>query len=176
MKIFNIDTVDEYNTAVGLQTFHPLISVIDFSTLKPKKSPKIDALKFGFYSVFFKEDQQHCTIRYGRNTYDYQKGTLIFIAPGQVVSIKEDGENYKPEGHALLFHPDLLRGTSLGHHMKDYSFFSYDVHEALHLSAIASAVCANGKVRSITGRSTPASYSAPSRRSCEPLARMKKNS
>jgi AraC-like DNA-binding protein len=51
-----------------------------------------------------------------------------------VVSIEADEEDYQPSGYVLLFHPDLLRGTSLGHNMKDYSFFSYDVHEALHLS------------------------------------------
>jgi hypothetical protein len=51
-----------------------------------------------------------------------------------VVSIEEDGEDYQPNGFALLFHPDMIRGTSLGHNMKDYTFFSYNVHEALHLS------------------------------------------
>lgn len=81
-----------------------------------------------------KEDRQHCSIRYGRNNYDYQKGTLVFIAPGQVVSIEEDGEDYQPEGYVLLFHPDLIRGTPLGQKIKDFTFFSYDIHEALHLS------------------------------------------
>jgi hypothetical protein len=41
---------------------------------------------------------------------------------------------------------------------------------------IASDVCSNGNALSITGRSTPASYRAPSWRSWGPLARMKKNS
>lgn len=58
----------------------------------------------------------------------------MFIAPGQVVSIEEDGSDYKPSGTVLLFHPDLIRGTPLGHNIKDYTFFFYDVHEALHLS------------------------------------------
>ena len=90
-------------------------------------------LSLGFYTVFYKQDK-HCDIRYGRNYYDYQEGTLVFIAPGQVVSIEEDGSDYKPTGTVLLFHPDLIRGTTLGHNMKDYTFFSYEVHEALHLS------------------------------------------
>src|SRR3954468_18335218 len=81
-----------------------------------------------------KQQGKHCDIRYGRNYYDYQEGTLVFIAPGQVVSIETDEQDYQPSGHVLLFHPDLIRGTSLGQNMKDYSFFSYDVHEALHLS------------------------------------------
>lgn len=132
-KVLNINTIPEYNAMVGQQTFHPLVSVIDFSTVEPKKRDEAHALSFGFYTVFYKQDK-HCDIRYGRNYYDYQEGTLVFIAPEQVVSIEEDGSDYKPSGTVLLFHPDLIRGTSLGHNIKDYTFFSYDVHEALHLS------------------------------------------
>jgi AraC family transcriptional regulator, transcriptional activator of pobA len=133
-RLVNIETINEYNTLVDYQTLHPLVSVIDFSTVTTKRATRVDALSFGFYAVFLKEDKQHCTIRYGRNKYDYQQGTLVFIAPGQVVSIEEDRDDYVPEGKALLFHPDLLRGTALTHKMKDYTFFSYSVHEALHLS------------------------------------------
>ena len=133
-KILNIETVNEYDTLVGQETLHPLVSVINFANAKPKRNTTISALNFGFYAMFLKEDKHHCTLRYGRNNYDYQKGTLVFIAPGQVVSIEEDGEDYQPEGYVLLFHPDLLRGTSLAQKIKDLTFFSYDVHEALHLS------------------------------------------
>jgi AraC-like DNA-binding protein len=112
---------------------HPLVSLINFSKSNPKKNPGIQLLNFGFYVVFLKQDK-HCDIRYGRNHYDYQEGTLVFIAPAQIVSIEEDGEDYKPQGYALLFHPDLIRGTSLSKSIKEYTFFSYHVHEALHLS------------------------------------------
>lgn len=133
-KVQNIATVTEYNDAVEHKTSHPLVSVIDLSKCKQRKrNAAIEALSFGFYSVFLKNDK-NCEIRYGRNYYDYQEGTLVFIAPGQVVSIEADQENYQPSGHALLFHSDLIKGTSLGQNMKDYSFFSYDVHEALHLA------------------------------------------
>ena len=133
-SVLKIDTINDYNTLVDHDTLHPLVSVINFANTKPKRNTTIAALNFGFYAVFLKEDSQHCTIHYGRNKYDYQKGTLVFIAPGQVVSIEEDGQDYQPEGLVLLFHPDLLRGTSLAQKIKDYTFFSYDVHEALHLS------------------------------------------
>jgi AraC family transcriptional activator of pobA len=134
-RIFHIDTVSEYNSLLDYQILHPLVSVIDFKNTESRSNASVDAVTFGFYAVFLKGDKQHCTIRYGRSKYDYQQGTLVFIAPGQVVSIEEDGKDYKPEGHVLLFHPDLLRGTPLAQKIKDYTFFSYHVHEALHLSA-----------------------------------------
>ena len=131
--IHEIKTVADYNKMLGIKTPHPLVNVVDFSTLKPQeKSAASGTFTFGFYSVSIKYGN-NCEIKYGRNVYDYQDGTLVFIAPGQVMSV-EQTEEFKPEGFALVFHPDLIRGTSLGQHMKDYSFFSYDVHEALHLS------------------------------------------
>lgn len=71
---------------------------------------------------------------YGRNTYDYEEGTLIFVSPGQMVTVKRD-EGYKPpKGLTLLFHPDLIHGTSLGQNIVKYNFFSYELSEALHIS------------------------------------------
>lgn len=132
-NIIEIKTVADYNKLIGVKTLHPLVNVVDFSTLKPQdKSVGSGVFTFGFYTVSIKYGK-NCEIKYGRNHYDYQDGTLVFMAPGQVVSV-EQPEEFQPEGFALVFHPDLIRGTSLGQHIKDYSFFSYDVHEALHLS------------------------------------------
>lgn len=134
-EIEHIKTVSDYNNIIGLKTKHPLVSVVDFS--KVKKTPKKEAvaLSFGFYSVFFKE-AKNCTLKYGRSTYDYQEGSLIFIAPNQIVSIEDDGDEYIPNGFALLFHPDLLHRTSLAQDIKEFSFFSYSISESLHLSEI----------------------------------------
>ena len=71
---------------------------------------------------------------YGRNYYDYQKGTLVFVSPGQVVDVANKTEPYQPMGHGLVFHPDLLHGTTLGKSIKSNNFFSYQTNEALHLS------------------------------------------
>src|ERR1035437_1957081 len=111
---------------MGQQTLHPLVSVIDFSKVNP-----IQHLKkyMGFYAVFLK-DTKCGDIRYGRNLYDYKEGTLVFIAPGQVMDIEGITEYIQPQGWALLFHPDLIRRTSLAQNINDYSFFSYEVHEA----------------------------------------------
>lgn len=136
-KIQHIATVSEYNGIATHKTYHPLVSVVDLSQVAPREGSTekadIQAISFGFYAVFLKKSK-NCDIRYGRNFYDYQEGTLVFIAPGQVVSIEEDGTDYQPNGIALLFHPDMIRGTSLAHNMKEHIFFSYDVFEALHLS------------------------------------------
>jgi AraC-like DNA-binding protein len=129
-KLLRFDTVSQYNAWNKNETLHPLVSVVDLSKADPRQYAR---LSFGFYTIFLKEVK--CgDLRYGRHYYDYQEGTLVFVAPGQVIGVENNGEFYQPQGFALIFHPDLIHGTSLGRHINDYSFFSYDLHEALHLS------------------------------------------
>ncbi|HEY4195220.1 MAG TPA: helix-turn-helix transcriptional regulator [Mucilaginibacter sp.] len=128
--MLKFDTISQYNEYNKQETKHPLVSVIDASTAPPRQHAR---MYYGFYAMILK-DVKCGDLRYGRNLYDYQEGTLVFIAPGQVLGIENNGEYYQPQGHALVFHPDLIRGTSLGRHINDYTFFSYEVHEALHLS------------------------------------------
>ena len=129
-KIRNIETVSEYNDMLGVETLHPLVSVIDLSQARRLRHAR---QTFSFYAIFLKEVK--CgELLYGRNRYDYQEGTLVCLAPGQVIGVEDNGEVYQPKGWALVFHPDLVRGTTLGQHMREYSFFSYEVNEALHLS------------------------------------------
>jgi hypothetical protein len=124
------ETISDYNAFNNNETRHPLVSVVDLSKAAPRQASN---MYFGFYTVFLKKVK--CgDLRYGRHTYDYQEGTLVFIAPGQVVSVDNTGETYQPKGHAVVFHPDLIHGTALGRHIQDYSFFGYQSYEALHLS------------------------------------------
>jgi AraC family transcriptional regulator, transcriptional activator of pobA len=128
--IIKLDNISEYNTMRGVETLHPLVSVYDLSKMKLIPPTKVN---FGFYCVFLKEAL--CgDLKYGCNYYDYQEGTLVFIGPGQVVGIGNAPGTTHPKGWALLFHPDLIRGTSLSQHIKEYTFFSYEANEALHLS------------------------------------------
>lgn len=89
--------------------------------------------EFGFYCIYYK-NLECGTIQYGRSKYDYQEGTMLFIAPGQIAGINDGGATPSPRGYVLMFHPDLLYGTPLARRMKDYNFFSYDSNEALHMS------------------------------------------
>lgn len=124
------ETIADYNTFNNHETLHPLVSVIDLSKASPRQGSR---MFFGFYTVFLK-DVKCGDLQYGRHTYDYQEGTLVFLAPGQVAGINSKGETYQPKGYALVFHPDLIHGTSLGRHIQDYTFFNYQSNEALHLS------------------------------------------
>lgn len=129
-RIIKLEKISEYNVLKDIETKHPLISVFDNNNTKTL--PNHCRMHFGFYAIFLKADK--CgELKYGRNTYDYDEGTLVFISPGQVIEINNE-DNYQPTGLALLFHPDLIKGTALGKQMSQYSFFSYDSNEALHLS------------------------------------------
>lgn len=129
-SITNIPSVCEYNHLLGIETLHPLVSVIDLSQAKPMRH---SLHTFGFYAIFLK-DVKCGDLRYGRQYYNYQEGTLVCMAPGQVAGVEDNGEVFQPKGQALVFHPDLIRGTSLGRNLKEYTFFSYESNEALHLS------------------------------------------
>ena len=112
---------------------HPLIAVVDFSQVIDH-APEEIRIKTAFYSVMFKN---YCKnhIKYGRKTLDFQDGSLVCIAPNHVIAMDNDVEaTADMKGWGLFFHPDLIRGTPLGFKIKEYSFFSYETSEALHLS------------------------------------------
>ena len=130
-EILNITTIDEYNKTFGFETLHPQVSVVDFSkngTVKPHR------MNIGFYALFLKEGL--CgDLLYRRGSYDYQEGTIVSYAPGQVVGLKNVKHTPRAASSiGILFSPEFIRGTSLGQRIKEFSFFSYSVNEALHLS------------------------------------------
>jgi len=124
------ETINDYNNFNNNETLHPLVSVVDLSKAAPRQGSR---MYFGFYTIFLK-DVKCGDLVYGRHMYDYQEGTLVFLAPGQVAGMNSNGETYQPKGYALVFHPDLIHGTAFGRHIQDYSFFAYQSNEALHLS------------------------------------------
>lgn len=126
----NIDSVQQYNDYFGVETLHPLVSVIEGRKGKPLR---YCAKSYNVYTLIIK-DTDCGALKYGRNIYDYQQGAMLFIAPGQVMGSEDDGKLHQPEGWVLVFHPELLRGTPLAQMIKNYSYFSYAASEALHLS------------------------------------------
>lgn len=127
--IINFKSIKEYNTFNNNETLHPLVSVVHLDKADRRK---LSRLRYEFYTIFLKKI--HCgDLRYGLDNYDYEEGTLIFLAPGQVIG-QSGEEYYQPQGIALVFHPDLIVGTTLAKTIGNYHFFSYAVNEALHLS------------------------------------------
>ncbi|MCP9235255.1 AraC family transcriptional regulator [Lewinella sp. JB7] len=127
--ILHFDTIKQYSAFNNQDTRHPLVGVIDLSLANPRQ---LRRMRFNFYVVFLK--QVHCgDLRYGCHSYDYEEGTMVFIAPGQAIG-ERGTEFYQPKGRALVFHPDLLLGSPLGQRMNEYTFFSYAANEALHMS------------------------------------------
>lgn len=138
-EILQINTIDSYNSLFGLETRHPLVAVVDLADAT--RFPSHFTMNYGIYALFLK--QTRCgDIRYGRQAYDYQEGTVTSFAPGQVVEVNME-PGFKPKARGLLFHPDLIRGTSLGQGIKSYSFFDYSSAEALHLSDEEKALFSN---------------------------------
>lgn len=129
-KEFNFDSISGYNDFNQHETMHPLVSVIDFSKAERRTGSKMN---FELYCIFLK-DVKCGDLKYGRNYYDYQEGTLVFVSPGQTIDVENKVDEYQPMGHGLIFHPDLLRGTSLAKSITEHNFFSYHTNEALHLS------------------------------------------
>lgn len=128
MLIF--DTVKKYSETFNNKTLHPLINFVDLELSQPLPRPKF---RLDFYAIIIK-DSCSGELRYGNKYYDFKEGTMVFFGPGQVVTSEPEGEIHQPHGKALIFHPDLIKGTSLGRQIHEYSFFSYGVSEALHLS------------------------------------------
>lgn len=129
--IIKIDSVEKYNALFGVETLHPLVSVVSLAEAKTQPMGRT-VFNYGLYALFLK-NLMCGDILYGRQTYDYQEGTVTSFAPGQVVETTF-AEGMKLDALGLLFHPDLIKGTSLGQNIRRYSFFSYSSNEALHLS------------------------------------------
>ncbi|KRD12130.1 transcriptional regulator [Flavobacterium sp. Root901] len=138
--ILELKTISEIAKVIpGWKTAHPMVAVIDFSKID-EHLEEGTRLRADFYSLMFKN---YCanTLIYGRQSSDFQEGSLICIAPKHVLAL--DNKIEKKEemiGWGLFFHPDLLHGTPLGAKMKQYNFFSYQITEALHLSEKEQAV------------------------------------
>lgn len=129
-KILKVNKTSDYSGYHGLTDRHPLITVIDFSEISPIRH---SLNKYGVYGIFVQENND-LDLMYGCGKYDYKDGSLICVSPGQIGGKEENGERVSIGGWAMLFHPDLIRGTQLEKDITNYSFFDYSVNEALHMN------------------------------------------
>ncbi|MBO0949837.1 helix-turn-helix domain-containing protein [Fibrella forsythiae] len=134
-----LKTITDYHQLVGLpKPEHPLVSVVNFADIKRMTGNKPKSLIHDFYSIALKRNFNG-KMKYGQQEYDFDEGVLIFISPGQVFSVEAEAE-LQHTGWLLLLHPDFLWNTPLAKTIRQYDFFSYAVHEALHLSDKEEAV------------------------------------
>jgi AraC-like DNA-binding protein len=132
-NINNIKSISQLVRALGFPApAHPLIALVDYNKVSIDMFSKGQKVSLDFYKISFKPNfTGH--IKYGQGYYDFEEGGLAFLRPKQIVFSPQDKESY--EGIALYFHPDFIRNYSLGRAISQYGFFSYDVSEALFLSA-----------------------------------------
>ncbi|CCH52929.1 transcriptional regulator, AraC family [Fibrisoma limi BUZ 3] len=129
-----IESISQLHRMLGYdKPRHPLITVIDYSQVKNRPEHFNVKIVVDFYVISLKSPAP-VALQYGRQYYDFDEGTMLFMAPGQVFSVQEFNEDSQYDGWGLYFHPDLLVQADLGRRMKEYTFFSYAVSEALHVS------------------------------------------
>ena len=130
--VYAVETISQLHDIIGIEKpKHPLISVIDYSQVNVVNAPEEGSFTCSFYSVNFKK---YCSFLYGRQPFDHEEGTLHCTAPGQIIIYDRQKEKDSSEGVGLYFHPELIRKTALGNKINEYTFFSYNENEALHLS------------------------------------------
>jgi AraC family transcriptional activator of pobA len=128
-----INSISELHRLLGLPPpKHTLITLVNHADEAPQLKDGFKRLALNFYNISIKRSFQG-QMRYGKNYYDFDNGTMTFSAPNQIIAI-DDAEERDNDGWSLMFHPDLIRNYHLGTSIKNYGFFSYDVNEALHLS------------------------------------------
>lgn len=133
-EIMHINSIHEAHESLGIAPpRHPLISIHKDSEVEFPDEMEGKRFTMDLYFIAFK-DKVSGSLGYGRNAYDFQEGTMVFIAPNQVMEVPPKELIRNNEGWSILFHPDLIRKSYLGEHIKDYSFFSYESNEALHVS------------------------------------------
>ena len=131
MEEIFINTIQDFNDDQGVETLHPLVSVVHVENTEHIKECM---MHYGLYAIYLKENKG-CKLSYGRTPYDFDEMTVTSFAPGQVVKVEPNPDVPFAKFTALVFHPDILNRTALGRHINRYEFFGYSSTEALHLSA-----------------------------------------
>ncbi len=134
----NISSISEFHKLLDLPApLHPLISLVDVTQMHITENDIWKKFTLDFYSLSLKRNVT-AKVKYGQQYYDFDKGTMNFLAPKQIQSLEVDEVNEISQncglGYMLMIHPDFLYNHPLGAQIKSYGFFSYSLNEALHLS------------------------------------------
>lgn len=131
MKPHVFNSISVFLRTLGLpKPLHPLVALVENALITKGKARLPDKFVCSFYVISYKADPPG-KIKYGQQYYDFDEGTLIFLAPGQVTAVEEEVPH---KGYSLLVHPDFFNNYPLGKSIKKFGYFSYAVNEALHLS------------------------------------------
>lgn len=143
MSVHRLKSVSEFHELRGLpKPEHPLISVVDYSTIHTAPTDNIENLTFDYYTIALKRGVNK--MYYGQQMCDFDEGVLFFMSPNQVLKIiSNQNETIKRSGWMLLIHPDFIWNTPLAKNIKQYGFFDYSVNEALWLSEKEEAIILN---------------------------------
>lgn len=141
---YRIRTISEFHQLRGLpKPEHPLISVVDYASIKHSSEFNVTSWTLDFYSISLKRNSA-VKMKYGQQEYDFDEGILFFMAPGQVFRIEVNGEaRVEHSGWILLVHPDFIWNTSLAKNIRKYEYFDYSVNEALFVSEKEEAIANN---------------------------------
>ena len=133
-EFLRIKSISQLHEMLGYEKpKHPLITIIDYSKIIGNPEHYDVKIVTDFYMISLKSPSPK-SLQYGRQYYDFEEGTMMFMSPEQVFSVGDFNEQIQYQGWGLYFHPDLISNTSLGEKIKEYNFFTYSVSEALHIS------------------------------------------
>lgn len=127
------ESLTDAHRALGLPApRHPLISLINSEDNQVAVNMPGGSHVLNFYKISYRPRLSK-RIRYGQSYYDFDEGGLLFASPGQVIG-GDDQERGDCSQYVLLIHPDFLWNYPLAKKIRQYGYFSYSTHEALHLS------------------------------------------
>lgn len=134
-KIIRIKSISEFHQFRGLpKPAHPLISIVDYASIKHQPEMEETSWMFDFYQISVKKGIDG-KFKYGQLDYDFDDGVMFFIAPNQIFNIRVNHHStMERSGWMLLIHPDFFWNTSLAKTISRYEYFDYSVNEALFLS------------------------------------------
>lgn len=135
-NILKIRNTDDYCRWLDINPQHPLICLIQYESISPIRT---SLNNYSVYGLFFM-DKNNIDFSYGCANYSYKNKSLICVAPGQIGGKEFDGNSINIGGWALLFHPDLLHGKVLEKDITKYTFFNYNINEAIGMTDVEYAL------------------------------------